>query len=64
MTNNLDKFNLLIISDHGMSMAKDLSYKIYLSDYIDVHDIEVMNEGAVVQIDAKPGLLFKQINFI
>ena len=37
-----------------MSVAKDLHYKIFLSDYIDVSDIEVINEGAVAQINAKP----------
>ena len=54
-TNNLDQFNLLIVSDHGMSVSKDLSYQIYLSDLIDVNDIEVINEGAVVMINAKSG---------
>lgn len=54
-TNSLDQFNVLIVSDHGMSFAKDLNYKIYLSDYIDVRNIEVVNEGAVVQIYAKLG---------
>lgn len=55
--NNLDQFNLLIISDHGMSLAKDLSYKIYLSDYFDVDGVEVINEGTVVQINAPPEVI-------
>lgn len=45
----------MIVSDHGMSMAKDLNYKIFLSDYIDVSGIEVINEGPVVQLNAKTG---------
>ena len=56
-TNDLDQFNLLILSDHGMSFAKDLSYKIYLSDFFDVNGIEVLNEGTVVQINAQPEVI-------
>ena len=55
--NNLEQFNLLIIADHGMSMAKDLSYKIYLSDFFDINGIEILNEGTVVQINAEPELI-------
>lgn len=55
--NNLDQFNLLIIADHGMSFAKDLSYKIYLSDFFDVTGVEVLNEGTIVQINAESDLI-------
>ena len=54
---NLDDFNLLILADHGMSLAKDLSYKIYLSDFFDVSGIEILNEGTVVQINARPDVI-------
>ena len=47
--------NLVIVSDHGMAQM-DESRVIYLDEFIDVEDCQVLQEGAVLQLIPKPGL--------
>ncbi len=49
-----DRTNIIIVSDHGMTEV-DTSRQVFLDDYINVDDADVVDWSPVVAITPKPG---------